>query len=105
MEQAKTLILEAMRGIDGVLREPAPDVLARELGDSSVVLRARWWTDSKRADVMRVHDQVIVAIKKTLDANEIDIPFPIRTVYFHDESEQANAPGSQNESAYGASTG
>ncbi len=40
---ARQLILEAVRSVDGVLAEPAPDALVVDLADSTVNIRARWW--------------------------------------------------------------
>jgi small conductance mechanosensitive channel len=83
MLQAKRLILAAIRELDGVLPEPAPDVLTVELADSSVNLKVRWWTDSRRSDVVATSDRVITAVKLALDKGGINIPFPIRTVYLN----------------------
>jgi small conductance mechanosensitive channel len=83
---AKRLIVEAMQGVDAVLEHPAPDALTVELNDSSVDIRARWWTDSSRREVVMVRDQVITAIKYSLDRNGVTIPFPIRTVHVPDDS-------------------
>ena len=80
---AKRLILDAIGGLEGVLPEPAPDVLTVELSDSSVNLRVRWWTDSTRSDVVATSDRAITAVKLALDEGGIDIPFPIRTVYLN----------------------
>lgn len=81
IETAKRLIMEAMARTPGVLDHPRPDVLTVELGDFQVVLRARWWTASTRSDVVRTSDRVVTAIKHSLDAGGVTIPFPIRTVY------------------------
>src|SRR5262249_57786374 len=44
IKEAKRLILEAVHSVEGVLKEPPPDVLVGKLGDFSVTLHARWWT-------------------------------------------------------------
>lgn len=80
---AKSLIYDAVEGIEGVLPEPGPDVLTVELSDSSVNLRVRWWTDSTRSDVVGTSDRVVTAVKLALDEGGINIPFPIRTVYLN----------------------
>ena len=80
---AKRLMLEAVTGLEGVLEVPGPDVLTVELSDSSVNLRVRWWTDSKRSDVVATSDRVVTAVKLALDAGGVNIPFPIRTVYLN----------------------
>lgn len=90
MDTASELMIEAMQGIDGVLSQPAPDVRAWELGDSAIVLRARWWTNSQRGDVVRVQDRVLRAIAAKLTDNGIDMPFPTQVVLFHDQTEETD---------------
>ncbi|MDX2140548.1 MAG: mechanosensitive ion channel family protein [Chloroflexota bacterium] len=89
-ESARSIMLEAMRGVPGVLPEPAPDVIVVELAPSSVNLRARWWSASRRADILDIQDQVITAIKKRLLENGIDIPFPTQHMLFHDQTEETD---------------
>lgn len=100
IEQARQIILDALHHTDGVLSNPAPDVLTVALDASSVNLRARWWTKSPKADVMSVQDRVITAIKQKLDENKINIPFPIRTVYFHNETESVKEAGKDTNGRY-----
>ena len=89
LELAKRVILAAISDLEGVLQDPGPDVLTADLSESSVNLRVRWWTDSTRSDVVATSDRVITAVKGALDANGIEIPFPIRTVYLSRVQEQA----------------
>ena len=86
IDKAKKLILEATRGTEGVLESPAPQALTVELAGSSVNIRARWWTKSDQASTVLTKDRVITAIKQRLDAGGVNIPFPIRTLYFNDET-------------------
>lgn len=90
-EVAIARMVEAMGGVDDVLGDPEPEVIPVALGDSSVVLRARWWTASDLGTVTRAKGRVIAAIKRALDEAGIDIPYPVRTVYFHDETERSEA--------------
>jgi small conductance mechanosensitive channel len=90
IEEAKRLMLEAMRGVEGVIGDPAPDVLVIELADSTVNLRARWWSESSRADVLEVQDRVLSAIKNRLSDNGVDLPFPTQVVLFHDQTEETD---------------
>ncbi len=85
IDTVSALLIEAIKGVEGVMAEPGPDVLVKEFGDSSVVLRARWWTDSYRSTVVRTRSAVGRQIKYTFDANGIEIPFPIRTLYVRNE--------------------
>ena len=90
LEAARRVILEAVRKVEGVLADPAPDVLVVELADFSVVLRARYWTLPSRADVMVAQDRVLTAVKAALTANGIDLPFPTQQVLLHDQTEEAD---------------
>jgi small-conductance mechanosensitive channel len=52
IDNARAIMLDAMSGISGVLPDPAPDVIVVDLAASSVNLRARWWSASRRADIL-----------------------------------------------------
>lgn len=45
---ARQLMLEAMRSVDGVLTDPAPEAIVVDLAGSSVNIRARWWINPPR---------------------------------------------------------
>jgi small conductance mechanosensitive channel len=90
IDLAKRLIIEAMERVEDVLVFPAPDALTVELNDSSVDIRARWWTLSTRREVVTVRDQVITEIKKNLDRGGVTIPFPIRTLHVPEDSPIVN---------------
>lgn len=91
LEKAKELILEAMRETEGVQQNPASDALVMELGPSSVTIRARWWiTPPRRADALDARDAVLAAIKKKLQENGIDLPFPTQQILFHDQTEEGD---------------
>lgn len=83
---AKRIILETLANIEWIIAEPAPDIKVWELADSAVILRVRWWTDSKRSEVVRTHDSVIEQLFSALTQAKIDIPFPVRTILFHEQS-------------------
>jgi small conductance mechanosensitive channel len=85
IDTARNLIQETMSQIDGVLSDPAPDVLVDDLAASSVNLKARWWTDARRSNVTQTKSAVVRQIKHTLDEHGIDIPFPVRTLYVKDD--------------------
>ena len=91
VDRARGLILEAVRGTEGVLDEPAPDVLLMEFAPSSVSLRARWWiAPPKRADALAARDKVLTAVKNQLTSHGIDLPFPTQQVLFHDQTEDSD---------------
>lgn len=85
--KAKRIAFETMKGIDGVLKDPAPDVLTWDLAGSSVNLRIRWWSKPVRGEVVDLRDKVLRAVAEALSANGIDLPFPTQQILFHDQTE------------------
>ncbi len=89
-DEAKRLIMDVLKRTDGVLEDPAPDVLLVSLSGSTVDVRARWWSKPQRGEVLVVQDRVITAIQKTLTENGIDLPFPTQQILFHDQTEETD---------------
>lgn len=53
----------------------------REYGDSAITFLCRFWIDSESAlERLRAKSKAIIQLKKAFDNNEINIPFPIRTL-------------------------
>ena len=47
-----------------------------------------WWINPpRRADIMGAQDRVLEAIKNTLTARGIDLPFPTQQILWHDQTE------------------
>lgn len=91
IDRAREIILASLSELDGVLAEPAPDVLVFELADFSVKLRVRWWIHPpRRADLLDARDHVLTRIKARLLENGIDLPFPTTQILFHDQTEQTD---------------
>jgi small conductance mechanosensitive channel len=88
IETARRVILEALRSVEGLERDPEPDVVPWELDSSTVNLKVRWWTASKRTTVVAVRGRVIESIKRALNEAAIDIPFPTRVVLLHDQTDE-----------------
>lgn len=104
--RAKELILRAIRSVDGVLAEPPPDALVVELAPSDVTIRARWWiTPPRRADALDLQDRVLAAIKTTLIAHGIDLPFPTQQILFHDQTEETDGDRGRQREGWPAGSG
>ncbi|PCJ65580.1 MAG: mechanosensitive ion channel protein [Bacteroidetes bacterium] len=78
IEKVKEVLEEAMKSVPKVLDTPAPFVGILDFGDSSVNLAVRPFC--KSVDYWDVYFGGNEAIKKALDANNIEIPFPQRVV-------------------------
>ena len=97
-------MLEAIHSVNGVLKDPDPDVLVMELGESSVNIRARWWINPpRRADALDSRDKVITAIKNKLYVEHgIDLPYPTRQILFHDQTEETDGDRSRQREGWPA---
>ncbi|NNE57258.1 MAG: mechanosensitive ion channel family protein [Hellea sp.] len=95
IDQACEIILAELKKIDGVVTDPEPEVYPWDLAASWVTLRARWWTDSKRGNVVKQRAQVIRAVKHALDAAAIDMPYDTKVHLFHDQTEETDGDREQ----------
>ena len=87
IEQAREIVLDVLERAEGVAPDPKADVIVVALADSSVQLRARWWSDSRIADVLLAQDKVLSEATRRLRRAGIDIPYPTHQVLFHDQTE------------------
>ncbi|WP_411826815.1 mechanosensitive ion channel family protein [Luteolibacter sp. AS25] len=98
VETACSVIERVLAGVEGVEADPAPEALPWDLAASWVTVRARWWTDSRRTNVAHVHSRIIMAVKRALDEERIDMPFDTQVHLFHDQTESDDGiRGSQRE--------
>ncbi|MDQ3535412.1 MAG: mechanosensitive ion channel [Bacteroidota bacterium] len=90
-ENIKKILLEVATDNKGVLKNPAPDVLFDEFGDSSLNFNLRVWTSqyTDRPNVLK--SQLYYSIFSKFKQNNIQIPFPQRDLHIisglHDKKE------------------
>ena len=88
IDRAGEVLLGVIRDDPRVLSEPAgPQVLVRELADSSVNLGMRFWTTGD--DYWPASFELRKAARKALDEAAITIPYPQRDVHHFDHREVA----------------
>lgn len=93
---AKQLMLETMRGVDGVLDDPPPDVLVVGYADNGVTIRMRWWVQPpRRSDALDITDRVLQDVKIALGQKGIDLPYPTQQILFHDQTEETDGDRSR----------
>ncbi len=80
VNRAMEVFLAAMKGVDGVLADPAPELLAEELGDSTLQLAARFWVNQETHSLLGVHSAVVQTINSVAQEKGINLPYPIQTV-------------------------
>lgn len=90
IDEACDIIKAEIMKIEGVENDPGVEVYAWDLAASWVTLRARWWTDSKRGDVVKQRSEVIRSVKRALDAAAIDMPYDTKVHLFHDQTEETD---------------
>ncbi len=83
----KTLALEVLNSIEGVLNDPKPMVSIEALGDFSVILRIYGWTDQEKYDFLKVKSETIRQIKQAFDQENIVMPEPTYRIL---KAEEAN---------------
>lgn len=83
MQKAREVMLSTLDGDKRVMANPAPSVLVTSLGDSSVNLEMRFWTE----DAVQKYPlswEYTEKCKNALDAAGIEIPFPHMQVFVED---------------------
>lgn len=84
MDKAIKIIKDILDEDDRVLKEPEPLIVISNLGDSSVGIRVRPWTES--SNVWPLRYDITKKVKERFDANDISIPFPQRDVHLFKEN-------------------
>lgn len=62
LERARAAVLEAVRGVSAVHRDPPPSVRVNELSSSSVTLAVKFWSGSTQMETNEALDAVLPAI-------------------------------------------
>jgi len=88
IETARRVLIEVVRGVEGVLPDKPVDALYNEMGDSAMIFRVRWWIESYE-DTRRVIDRVHTALQEALDAAGIESPYPTQSLNLHFDPETA----------------
>ncbi len=102
IEAARSVILDSLDGLEGILHDPAPEVIPWELAGSSVNLRVRWWSSSTRIAVVLARGRVIAAVRDGLTGAGIDMPYPTQVMLFHDQTEEVDGDRSRQREGWPA---
>ena len=80
IEKVRRIVLDALKKVKGVLKEPVPKVYFNEMGDSSLKFKLFFWVDSytKRFDAKEEATEIVY---NALNKAKINIPFPTQTIY------------------------
>ncbi|NCP17988.1 MAG: mechanosensitive ion channel family protein [Erythrobacter sp.] len=93
LDHAAHIIRQAVESVDEVDVDKGIDVFAQEFNSSSVDFNVRWWAGSTPRNMWESKDKVIRAIKRALDDEGIEIPFPYITHTFKERVPLGREPG------------
>ncbi len=102
LREAYQLLKQTISQVEGVLEYPEIEIDLVSFGDSSIDFVVRYWTKPRQQEVRYIQTQAIMAIKEAFDQAEINIPYPIRTLYFYNQDKYndylpaSNSDGSQD---------
>ena len=88
VSKAATIAKTTMESCGAVADSPNPDVVLESFGDSSVVLRLRYWID--RPTIQRklsARNEVIESVKSAFESEDVKIPFPQRELMGREEAD------------------
>lgn len=91
-EKVKQILLEVAGKDDGVLKNPKPDVLFMEFGDSSLNFNLRIWTNSYITTPAILTSKLYFEIFKRFKQAGIEIPFPQRDLHIKNTEFQVSQP-------------
>jgi len=82
LEQAQAVIRDTVQGLETVNQDKPVVVVARTFGASSIDFLVQWWAPTTPRDMRLTRSEVVIAVKKALDAAGIEIPYPYVTNTF-----------------------
>jgi len=80
LERAQRVLVDALREVEGIEPEPEPTAFVEQFGESTIDFAVRFWHGSETPEMWRARSAAAMAIKRSLDAADIEIAFPQRTV-------------------------
>jgi small-conductance mechanosensitive channel len=90
-QEIKKLLLEIAAEHSGVLKQPEPDVLFQEFGDSSLNFVLRVWTRDYTSRPGVIRSDLNYAISKKFKERGVEIPFPQRDLHIRSSAVEFTA--------------
>ena len=82
LKKAKDIILKTAESLEWVSKQPAPKVVVKNFGESSVDLQLRVWIDNARRRIDTI-SFITDKVKQAFDEQGVEIPYPKRDIYIH----------------------
>jgi len=87
LKRAQRMLVDALGEVEEVEGAPEPTAFVEEFGESTINFAVRFWHEAETPEMWRARSAAAIAIKEALDAAEIEMAFPQRTVWIQ------NGPG------------
>jgi small-conductance mechanosensitive channel/CRP-like cAMP-binding protein len=100
--EVKRMLIDCARGAPGVLTEPAPDAFPVDFADSAVTYALRYWIDDVQREAP-IEGEVRTRVWYAAQRENVEIPFPIRTVFMNQVSKSEADEEAEREVAERAS--
>lgn len=81
LETVKKTAMGTISKVEGVLQDPAPNVVFDTLGPSTVDFTLYYWIDIQQVGLFDAKDAGVRMIKRTFEEAGIEMPYPIQTVH------------------------
>ena len=84
--QVEKLLLEIVHGHSSVLKNPAPFVIFRDFGDSSLDFEIYYWIELRKSSGLKVSSDMRHHIAAVFKREGINIPYPQRDIHIINDS-------------------
>ncbi len=92
-ELVRRLLIQVAEQHPGVLKDPKPDALLLEFGDSALNFMLRVWTKQYATTPGVLRSELNFVVSKTFKAHDIEIPFPQRDLHIRSGNLEGQRPG------------
>jgi len=89
-EKVKSVLMEVALNNPNVLKNPEPDILFEDFGDSSLNFNVRVWTSEYVSKPKVLKSQLYYDIFRRFSEENIEIPFPQRDIHIKSNGEKLN---------------
>lgn len=76
LHRVRQVVLEAVRDVEGLLDEPAPEVVYRSADDNVIQLVAYYWADMGQVSYAQAQSAGVLAIQAALEREGIELAVP-----------------------------
>lgn len=89
LEEARKVAIAAVNSLEFTSERRSVEVFYDQFADSSINFKLRFWIDfNSQSDFLSAQSKAIEAIKTAFQEHDIDMPFPVRTIEFANNSKE-----------------